>query len=133
MAVPNSSVPDAPTLQYAFAARVDVGPIIDVGEVTGGRRRVIPIRGGTFEGPRLRGRVLPGADWQVVHDGTLTELEARYLLETDSGSLVAIVNRGATHRRRCLHEWLRASRSTRRWCTSARWRRSGRPTQSWHG
>ena len=91
------TVPDAPALVYAFEARVDVGPIIDVGEVTGGRRRVIPILGGTFQGPRLRGRVLPGADWQVVHNGTLTELVARYLLETDTGSLVAIVNRGLRH------------------------------------
>jgi hypothetical protein len=100
MAAPNPSVPDAPdapALAYAFEARVDVGPIIDVGEVIGGRRRVIPILGGAFEGPRLRGRVLPGADWQVVHNDTLTELVARYLLETDSGSLVAIVNRGLRH------------------------------------
>lgn len=91
------SVPEAPALDYAFEARVDIGPIIDVGEVTGGRRRVIPILGGTFDGPRLRGRVLPGADWQVVHDGTFTELVARYLLETDTGSLVAIINRGRRH------------------------------------
>ena len=94
---PDPTVPAAPALEYAFEARVDVGPIIDVGEVTGGRRRVIPILGGTFDGPRVRGRVLPGADWQVVHDGTLTELVARYLLETDTGSLVAIVNRGLRH------------------------------------
>ena len=45
----------------------------------------------------MRGRVLPGADWQVVHHGTLTELVARYLLETDTGTLVAIVNRGLRH------------------------------------
>ena len=94
---PDPTVPAAPALEYAFEARVDVGPIIDVGEVTGGRRRVIPILGGTFDGPRVRGRVLPGADWQVVHDGTLTELVARYVLETDTGSLVAIVNRGLRH------------------------------------
>ena len=60
MGVPNSSVPDAPVLEYAFEARVDVGPIIDVGEVTGGRRRVIPILGGTFEDLGLF-RAGPGA------------------------------------------------------------------------
>ncbi len=94
---PNPTGPDTPTHVYAFEARVDVGPIIDVGEVAGGRRRVIPIVGDTYDGPRLRGRVLPSADWQVVHDGTLTELVARYLLETDTGSPMAIVSRGPRH------------------------------------
>lgn len=97
MPTPDPTAPEAPALEYAFEARVDIGSIIDVGEVAGGRRRVIPILGGTFEGPRLRGRVLPGADWQVVHNSTLTELVARYLLETDTGSLVTIVNRGRRH------------------------------------
>jgi hypothetical protein len=41
--------------------------------------------------------VLSGADWHVVHGGTVTELVARYLLETDTGLLVAIVNRGLRH------------------------------------
>lgn len=97
MSAPDAPDPVAPPLAYAFEARVDVGPVIDVGEVTGGRRRVVPILGGTFDGPRLRGRVLPGADWQVVHDGVLSKIVARYLLETDAGSLIAITNRGLRH------------------------------------
>jgi hypothetical protein len=44
-----------------------------------GERRVIPITGGSFEGPNIKGAVLPGvADWQLVRpDGDL-ELYARY-------------------------------------------------------
>lgn len=95
--MPDRPDPAAPGLDYAFEARVDVGPVIDVGEVEGGRRRVVPILGGTFEGPRLRGRVLPGADWQVIHGRGLARITARYLLETDGGSLVAVTNRGLRH------------------------------------
>jgi hypothetical protein len=82
-----------PELEFAFITHVDVSNIIDFGETVRGHRRVVPIVGGTFEGPRIKGKVLPGADWQIVRpDGTL-ELEARYALETDDGALISMVNR----------------------------------------
>jgi len=47
----------------------------EFGEVPGGRRRIIEILGGTFEGPNIRGRVLPGgADWQLVRPDGFAEL-----------------------------------------------------------
>ena len=54
---------------------------------------MVPITGGTFEGPRLKGKVLPGADWQIVRPDGVLELEARYALETDDGALISMVNR----------------------------------------
>ncbi len=58
----------------------------------------MPIEGGTLEGPRLRARLLPGgADYQIVHPDGFTEAEARYVLETDSGDLVYVNNRGMRH------------------------------------
>jgi hypothetical protein len=89
---------DQPGLQFAFEASVDLGDAIEVGDVPGGIRRIIPILGGTFEGPEIRGRVLSGgADWQIVRPGGLTELDARYTLTTDSGALIYVSNQGIRH------------------------------------
>ena len=76
-----------------------IGPAMDVGITARGERRIIPITGGSFEGPGLRGSVIPGgADWQVIRPDGAAELEARYTLETDSGGLIYVVNRGIRHR-----------------------------------
>lgn len=85
-------------LQHCFDATIDLAPAQDLGTTPAGHRRLIPIIGGHFAGPRLRGRVLPGgADWQVVHaDGTAL-LEARYALETDDGALIQVRNVGYRH------------------------------------
>ena len=87
-----------PELTFAFEARVQVGSPLDVGPIPGGRRRIIPILGGTFEGPSLKGRVLPGgADWQIVRADGLGELDTRYTLETDDGKLIYVQNAGIRH------------------------------------
>ena len=76
----------APQLEFAFEIRAQVGPPLDVGPVAGGRRRIIQILGGTFEGSGMKGHVLPGgADWQIVRADGLAELDTRYTLETDDG------------------------------------------------
>jgi hypothetical protein len=78
--------------------RVKVGPATEFGQVAAGRRRVIPILGGTFEGPAVRGTVLPGgADWQIVRDDGLAQLDTRYALQTDRGALIYIQNAGMRH------------------------------------
>lgn len=86
------------SLDFAFLLRVTVAPALELGETPAGRRRVVPITGGTVEGPRLAGRVLPGgADWQIVRPDGCTELEARYTLEAEDGALISVVNRGLRH------------------------------------
>jgi len=88
----------APALTYAMTLRVQVGPPLEFGQVPAGRRRVIPILGGTFDGPDIRGSVLPGgADWQIVRDDGVAELDTRYTLQTDRGSLIYIQNAGIRH------------------------------------
>jgi hypothetical protein len=63
-----------------------------------GRRRIIPILGGTFEGPNIRGKVLPGgADWQIVRADGLAELDTRYALQTEQASVIYIQNAGMRH------------------------------------
>ncbi len=74
---------------FNLALTVDPQPQA-VGEVPLGRRRITIITGGRFEGPRLRGRVVPGANaaWVVVRkDGSL-QLEARVTLRTDDGAWI---------------------------------------------
>jgi hypothetical protein len=63
-----------------------------------GARRVIPITGGLFYGPRLSGIVLPGgADWQWIRPDGVAEIEARYIIETAAGARISVVNRGLRH------------------------------------
>jgi hypothetical protein len=88
----------APTLEFIFAAHVTVDPPLDLGDVGKGGRRIVPITGGNFEGPRLRGTVLPGgADWQILRGDGVAELEARYTLQTDDGALISVRNHALRH------------------------------------
>ncbi len=90
--------PHPPELAFAFEARVTLGAPLEFGQAPRGRRRVIPITGGAFEGPEIRGRVLPGgADWQIIRADGFTEIDTRYTLETDSGKLIYIQNAGMRH------------------------------------
>lgn len=78
-----------------FRIDVELGPMLDIGPVPGGYRRVIPITGGTFTGERLSGRVLPGgADWNLVRPDGTVYLWARYTLQAEDGTLIMITNDG---------------------------------------
>ncbi len=85
-------------LQPLLRAEITLAPPQELGDAPLGRRRIIPITGGTFRGERLAGRVLPGgADWQVIrHDG-VAELDARYTLETEDKALIYVRNFGYRH------------------------------------
>jgi Protein of unknown function (DUF3237) len=87
-----------PLFQFIFAAHAKVDPALDLGDVGKGVRRIVPIVGGDFSGPKLRGTVLSGgADWQIIrHDG-VAELEARYTLQTDDGALIYVRNHALRH------------------------------------
>ena len=86
------------TTEFAFELRARVDAVQDVGDTPAGRRRFIPITGGTFEGPKLKGVVLPGgADAQVIRPDGVTDLVARYTLKVDDGTLIYVVNRGLRH------------------------------------
>src|ERR1700736_3448224 len=92
------SMADAPRLELIFAAAVSVGPPLDLGDVGKGRRRIVPITGGEFSGPDIRGQVVPGgADWQILRSDGVSELEARYTLRTDDGALIDVRNFARRH------------------------------------
>jgi hypothetical protein len=42
--------------------KVALEPVRDLGDTPLGRRRIIGVTGGSFAGPRLSGRVLPGGE-----------------------------------------------------------------------
>lgn len=84
---------EVPRLELAFTAHVQVAPMQTIGELPGGLGRVIPITGGTFEGPRLRGKIIPGgADWQLVRPDGVTELRAHYGLQCEDGAIIQVHN-----------------------------------------
>jgi hypothetical protein len=84
-----------PELRFAFEARVDIGPAEHVGQAGGAPVGFTPILGGTVQGPRLSGQVVPGGgDWTVTRSGYAVDLDARYLIRADDGALIDIVNRG---------------------------------------
>jgi hypothetical protein len=91
--------PTVPKLTFAFEVHATLGSAIEVGKLANGSvRRVIPVTGGTFQGPDIKGIVVPGgADWQIVTLDGIAILDARYTLETDQGHFIYVSNKGIRH------------------------------------
>ncbi len=69
-----------------------------IGATPSGNRRIGLVAGGTFQGERLRGTVLPGgADWIIVRPDGATTLDVRLVLETDDKALIGMTYRGMRH------------------------------------
>ena len=86
----------APKLEFVCELKVTIDQPINLGKTSEGERVVIPITGGIFEGPKLKGTVLKGgADYQYVNsDGTRTQLDAQYTIKTDDDILIKVRNKG---------------------------------------
>src|SRR5437870_8502506 len=86
------------TSRRLMTLQVVVPPPQRLGAVPHGARVIAPITGGTFEGPRLRGRVLPGGgDWTLLRSDAVLELDLRITLETDDGALIYMTSSGFRH------------------------------------
>jgi len=88
-----------PSLTRVYRLEATVGEPLDVGDLARGRRRIVPLTGGTFAGPELNGTLLPGtsADWQLVlPDGTALG-DIRCTLQTNGGDLLYVQSRGVRH------------------------------------
>ena len=87
---------DTPTLEFVCELHVKLGQTYTVGQTAHGARVVIPITGGTFEGPNMKGTVLDGgADYQLVDQKQgRNEIEAIYSIKTDDGVYIHIRNCG---------------------------------------
>lgn len=88
--------PVAPSLELITRVRATLAEPLELGHTPWGRRRVIGITGGEFDGPLLRGKVLPGgADWQIVHEDGAATIDTRYTLGTHDGALIYVATRGS--------------------------------------
>lgn len=84
-----------PDVELVYEAEAELGPAVAQGAAPDGERRFIPILGGRFEGPALRGEILPGgADWQVTRTDGVLLLDAVYAMRTDDGTVIQVRNRG---------------------------------------
>jgi len=94
-----SAVLPDPSLTRVYRLEATVGEALELGDLAQGRRRIVPLTGGTFSGPELNGSLLAGssADWQLVlPDGTALG-DIRYTLQTDDGNLLYVQSRGVRH------------------------------------
>ena len=88
----------SPRLEFALELRVSIGPVLQLGWDSFGLRRTVPITGGTFRGPGISGRVLPGgADWQLVDRDGLTLMDAHCVIETADAVRIEVSNPGIRH------------------------------------
>ena len=65
-------------------------PPLAVGEGPFGNRMLVEVKGGEFEGPRLRGKIreLSAADWLIVDADGLGHLDVRATFETHDGAYI---------------------------------------------
>ena len=91
----DDTFPAEPALEFVFEAKVKVDPPVELGEVGGARRRIVPIAGGPIQGPRLTGEVIAGGgDWQAIRPDGLTQVLARYVIRASDGTMISVVNQG---------------------------------------
>ena len=85
-------------MEHLLTVRFDVSTPRSLGQTPFGERRIVQITGGSFEGPRLRGTVLPeGGDWILLRSDGVLQLDVRATLQTDDGALIYMTYRGFRH------------------------------------
>jgi hypothetical protein len=85
-----------PGFEFLYTSVFDIESPIDLGFTQYGLRRILPISRGRFEGDKLSGEVVPGgaADWQILRNDGVLEVEARYTFKTHDGALIYVRNEG---------------------------------------
>ncbi|KAK1830943.1 hypothetical protein QBC39DRAFT_233231, partial [Podospora conica] len=87
--------PKTPKLTFLYSLNCTLGQSLDVGPSPVGTRVVIPITGGTFAGPKIKGKVHNlGADWGLIDAKGTFSADTRYHLETDDGAHIFIRTSG---------------------------------------
>ena len=84
--------------ELLFQVTFEVGRVSELGDTPFGHRRIIEIAGGAFEGPKLRGRALPGGgDWLLIRPDGGVQMDVRVTLETDDEHLIYMNYCGIRH------------------------------------
>ena len=82
--------PEALKSEFLMDLVLDTAPAANLGS-----RTVVNVPGGTFQGPKLKGKVLPpGADWPITVNPTFRVLDVRTLLVTDDNQQIYCWYRG---------------------------------------
>jgi Protein of unknown function (DUF3237) len=95
-----ANIVNAQKLEHEFLYKIDLllEKGIELGKTPVGTRVIYPVEGGTFEGPKLKGKVRPvGGDWVLRIDSFTTKLDVRLLLETEDGQLISNTYTGIVH------------------------------------
>jgi hypothetical protein len=88
----------AMTSRPLMTVKIAAAPRQELGTVPHGIRSFVPVTGGDFEGPRLRGKILPGGgDWLLLRSDGVLELDLRITLETDDHALIYMTFQGLRH------------------------------------
>lgn len=94
------TAPARPALEFAFGIDLTLEPPVILGGGTAdavpAATAIVQVADGRIDGPRLRGRVVPGSggDWARVRSDGVLEFNARYLLEAEDGTVIALRSRG---------------------------------------
>jgi hypothetical protein len=82
--------------EYLFTVTATTAPAALIEGGPQGTRRIVAVTGGTFDGPKMKGKVAdaPGGDWLTTRaDGTV-RLDVRVLLVTDDGASILMTYSG---------------------------------------
>ena len=86
---------DEPRFQHLYDMTVQLEPPQMIGQTPQGSRQIFYVRSGAFEGPRLKGELLPGGgDWFLLRPDNVGELDVRATLKTHDGALIYATYRG---------------------------------------
>ena len=89
-AAPQTARPEALKSEFLMDLILETAPAVTIGA-----RTVVGVTGGTFEGPKLKGKVIgPGADWPLRISDTLRILDVRTILVTDDEQKIYMTYRG---------------------------------------
>ena len=80
--------------EFLFQVRIPLYPAIDLGQTPNGHRMILMAKDGTFEGPKLRGKVISGGDWALVRGDRSGALDVRLNLKTHDGALLLMTYYG---------------------------------------
>jgi len=81
--------------EFLCEISVDLEEAQPIGLTPRGNRQIVYVKGGTVEGPKIKGELLPGGgDWFLIRPDGVGELDVRATLRTDDGDLIYSHYRG---------------------------------------
>jgi hypothetical protein len=83
--------------RFLFTIALEIH-VSSLGETPYGGRRAFYFDAGSFDGPKLKGRVLPGGGgWSLIRRDDVMEVDARLILETDDNHEICMAWKGLRH------------------------------------